>query len=150
MLPVSGLRWRTRVFLVSSLVTLAVVLAGWLVFTLCASRLITLMYRCESWSVLNHLIRDRAHTPLEYYFASGRVQFSRLVMLAVCMQRDSDPKHGGISPDSHYLPAALPSREDAAADLPGQRAVSADREAACQIRYRFSQLTLPLTTAFSA
>src|SRR5262245_444554 len=30
-----------------------------------------------------------------------------LVMLAVCMQRDSDPKHGGISPDSHYLPAAL-------------------------------------------
>jgi len=75
-----------RVLLVSSLVTLAVVLAGWVVFTLCAPHLITSMYRGESWSVLNHLIRDRAHTPLEYYFASGRVQFSRLVMLAVCMQ----------------------------------------------------------------
>src|SRR5215468_2733325 len=86
MLLVSGLRWRTRVLLVSSLVTLAVVLAGWVVFTLCAARLVTSMYRGESWSVLNHLIRDRAHTPLEYYFESARVQFSRLVVLAVCMQ----------------------------------------------------------------
>jgi predicted DCC family thiol-disulfide oxidoreductase YuxK len=74
------------VLLVSSVVTLAVVLAGWAIFTLCATRLITSMYRGESWPVLNHLIRDRAHTPLEYYFASGRVQFSRLVMLAVCLQ----------------------------------------------------------------
>jgi predicted DCC family thiol-disulfide oxidoreductase YuxK len=74
------------VLLVSSLVTLAVVLAGWVVFTLCAARLVTSMYRGESWSVLNHLIRDRAHTPLEYYFESARVQFSRLVVLAVCMQ----------------------------------------------------------------
>jgi predicted DCC family thiol-disulfide oxidoreductase YuxK len=86
MLPVNGLRWRTRVLLVSSLVTLAVVLAGWVVFTLCAARLVTSMYRGESWSMLNHLIRDRAHTPLEYYFESARVQFSRLVVLAVCMQ----------------------------------------------------------------
>src|SRR5262245_14953821 len=86
MLAVSGLRWRTRVLLVSSLVTLAVVLAGWVIFTLCATRLITSIYRGESWAVLNNLIRDRAHTPLEYYFESGRVQFSRLVMLAVCMQ----------------------------------------------------------------
>src|SRR5262249_42748372 len=70
----------------SSLLTLAVVLAGWVVFTLCAARLVTSMYRGESWSVLNHLIRDRAHTPLEYYLESARVQFSRLVVLAVCMQ----------------------------------------------------------------
>jgi predicted DCC family thiol-disulfide oxidoreductase YuxK len=86
MIPASGLRWHTRVLLVSSLVTIAVVLAGWVVFTLCAARLVTSMYRGESWSVLNNLIRDRAHTPLEYYFESARVQFSRLVVLAVCMQ----------------------------------------------------------------
>ena len=86
MIPVNGLRWHTRVLLVSSLATLAAVLAGWVIFTVCAARLITSMYRGESWSVLNDLIRDRAHTPLEYYFESGRVQFSRLVMLAVCLQ----------------------------------------------------------------
>src|SRR5262249_24368402 len=81
-----GLGWRTRVLLVSSLVTLAAVLAGWVIFTLCAARLIESIYRGESWAVLNNLIRDRAHTPLEYYFESGRVQFSRLILLAVCMQ----------------------------------------------------------------
>src|SRR6516165_1416599 len=86
MILVNGLRWHTRVLLVSSLATLAAVLAGWVIFTVCAARLITSMYRGESWSVLNDLIRDRAHTPLEYYFESGRVQFSRLVMLAVCLQ----------------------------------------------------------------
>src|SRR5262249_58557346 len=86
MLPVSGLRWRTRVLLVSSLVTLAAVLAGWVIFTLCAARLVTSTYRGDSWAVLNNLIRDRAHTPLEYYFESGRVQFSRQDMLAVCVQ----------------------------------------------------------------
>src|SRR5262249_7541751 len=86
MIPASRLRRNTRVLLVSSIVTIVVVLAGWVVFTLCAARLVTSMYRSESWSVLNNLIRDRAHTPLDYYFESARVQFSRLVMLAVCMQ----------------------------------------------------------------
>jgi hypothetical protein len=78
MIPVSGLRWHTRVLLVSSLATLAAVLAGWAIFTLCAARLITSMYRGESWSVLNNLIRDRAHTPLEYYFESARVRRVRI------------------------------------------------------------------------
>ena len=86
MIRMSDLRWRTRVLLVSSLVTLAAVLAGWVIFTLCAARLVTSTYRGDSWAVLNNLIRDRAHTPLEYYFESGRVQFSRQVMLAVCVQ----------------------------------------------------------------
>src|SRR5262249_43840391 len=86
MIRMSGLRWRTRVLLVSSLVTLAAVLAGWVIFTLCAARLITSIYRGESGAVLTNLISDRAHTPLEYYFESGRVQFSRLVMVAVCTQ----------------------------------------------------------------
>jgi predicted DCC family thiol-disulfide oxidoreductase YuxK len=75
-----------RVLLVSSLVTLTAVLAGWLVFTFICGPLVTSMYRGESLPVLNRLIRDRAHTPLEYYLESSRVQFSRLVLLAVCMQ----------------------------------------------------------------
>src|SRR5262249_56839455 len=74
-----------RVLLVSSLVTLTAVLAGWLVVTFISGPLITSMYLGESLPVLNRLIRDRAHTPLEHYLASSRVQFSRLVVLTVCM-----------------------------------------------------------------
>jgi hypothetical protein len=75
-----------RVLLVSSLVTLTAVLGGWLVFTFISGPLVTSMYRGESLPGLNRLIRDHTHTPLESYLASSRVQFSRLVMLAVCMQ----------------------------------------------------------------
>lgn len=41
------LRRHTRVLLVSSLVTLAAVLAGWVIFTPCAARLVTSMYRAN-------------------------------------------------------------------------------------------------------
>ncbi len=85
-LPAGDPRRCARVLVVSSLVTLAAVLAGWLLFTLISGPLVTSMYQGQSLPVLNRLIRDRAHTPLEYYLASSRVQFSRLVVLAVCMQ----------------------------------------------------------------
>jgi predicted DCC family thiol-disulfide oxidoreductase YuxK len=75
-----------RVLLVSSLVTLTLVLAGWLLFSLISGPLVTAMYQGKSLPVLNRLIRDRTHTPLEYYLVSSRVQFSRLVMLAVFVQ----------------------------------------------------------------
>jgi predicted DCC family thiol-disulfide oxidoreductase YuxK len=85
-LPAGDSRRCARVLLVSSLVTLGAVLVGWFLFTLISGPLVTSMYRGESLPVLNHLIRDHTHTPLEYYLASSRVQFSRLVVLAVCMQ----------------------------------------------------------------
>jgi predicted DCC family thiol-disulfide oxidoreductase YuxK len=86
MLPAGDPRRRTWVLIVSSLVTLAAVLGGWILFTLISGPLVTSMYHGESLPMLNRLIRDREHTPLEYYVASSRVQFSRLVVLAVCMQ----------------------------------------------------------------
>ena len=52
-------------------------------YNCCLDKTISAMYRGESLSLLNHLIRNTDGTPLSYYLARGRLLFSYLTLFGV-------------------------------------------------------------------